>query len=133
VTTSRRLEFPYDDSGALGPPSPRWSGCCSPSCTGTRCSPSTPTPDLGDLKDKLSDDSAPAALVDDLASWLDGHPGATPAELSARLGVGPPRAAGHPDPPAPPPHFTWSNAPLSWREPVRELAARLANNWGTLD
>jgi hypothetical protein len=58
-------------------------------------------PDLGDLKDKLSDKSAPAALVDDLASWLDGRPGATPAELSGRLGVGPPRAAVHPNPPAP--------------------------------
>jgi hypothetical protein len=46
-------------------------------------------PDLGDLGDKLADESAPAAAVDDLAGWLDGHPGATPAELSARLGVGP--------------------------------------------
>jgi MinD-like ATPase involved in chromosome partitioning or flagellar assembly len=45
-------------------------------------------PDLGDLKDKLSD-KGPAALVDDLAEWLDGHPNATPAELWARLGVGP--------------------------------------------
>jgi MinD-like ATPase involved in chromosome partitioning or flagellar assembly len=215
-------------------------------------------PDLGDLKDKLSDESAPAALVDDLASWLNEHPGATPAELSARLGVGPhglrfiptprPPAAtkermiaaadfalyrqliarlrdyagivlvdcgtGLLDPPVraaleaadqivlvtdssattarqvvaaagllPPgtptwlvankmpqkgsmldldqvtaampyingvtvipmpsgghlaenvvtPHFTWSTAPVAWREPVRELAARLANNWGTLD
>jgi MinD-like ATPase involved in chromosome partitioning or flagellar assembly len=31
------------------------------------------------------------------------------------------------------PHFAWSTAPVAWREPVRELAARLANNWCTLD
>lgn len=213
-------------------------------------------PDLGDLRDKLAAESAPATLVDDLARWLDEHPTATPAELSARLGVGPHglRFVPTPRPPAaskermieaadfglyqrliarlrdyegiilvdcgtglldPPvraaleaadqivlvtdssattarqvvaaagllpeatptwlvankmpvrgstldlaqvvadiprlngvtvvpvpggrlaenvvtPGFTWAESPPSWREPIREIAARLANNWGTL-
>jgi MinD-like ATPase involved in chromosome partitioning or flagellar assembly len=35
-------------------------------------------PDLGDLRDRLADESAPAMLVDDLARWLDEHPAADP-------------------------------------------------------
>jgi MinD-like ATPase involved in chromosome partitioning or flagellar assembly len=31
------------------------------------------------------------------------------------------------------PDFTWPGAPAVWQEPIRELAARLANNWPTLD
>lgn len=46
-------------------------------------------PDLGDLRDKLSDGTTPAAYVDDLARWLDEHPGVAPADLAARLGTGP--------------------------------------------
>jgi MinD-like ATPase involved in chromosome partitioning or flagellar assembly len=30
------------------------------------------------------------------------------------------------------PSFDWSSAPEAWREPVREVAARLANNWRSL-
>ena len=43
-------------------------------------------PDFGNLADKMG---TPTAHVDELASWLAEHPGATPAELSARLGRGP--------------------------------------------
>jgi MinD-like ATPase involved in chromosome partitioning or flagellar assembly len=47
-------------------------------------------PDLGDLKDKLGHNgNGAAALVDDLAAWLDEHPSATPADMWSRLGVGP--------------------------------------------
>jgi hypothetical protein len=30
------------------------------------------------------------------------------------------------------PSFSWADAPTTWQEPVRELAARLANNWSQL-
>jgi MinD-like ATPase involved in chromosome partitioning or flagellar assembly len=30
------------------------------------------------------------------------------------------------------PSFTWAEAPAVWQEPIRELAARLANNWAFL-
>jgi MinD-like ATPase involved in chromosome partitioning or flagellar assembly len=46
-------------------------------------------PDLGDLKDKVSDETALATLVDDLAKWLANNPTVTPAELASRLGIGP--------------------------------------------
>lgn len=30
------------------------------------------------------------------------------------------------------PQFDWGNAPAAWQEPLREVGARLANNWRTL-
>lgn len=46
-------------------------------------------PDFGNLKDKLGPPGQPAATTDELFSWLQHTPAATPAELAARLGAGP--------------------------------------------
>ena len=47
-------------------------------------------PDLGDLKDKLGEDGQIGVdLVDELATWLEDHPSAPPAQLWSHLGAGP--------------------------------------------
>lgn len=61
-------------------------------------------PDLGDLRDKLAVETAPAMCVDDLARWLQSNPTATPAQLSAHLGVGPHGLRFVPTPRPPTPH-----------------------------
>ena len=46
-------------------------------------------PDFGNLRDKLASAGHPARTTDELAEWLAARPSATPAELSAQLGLGP--------------------------------------------
>jgi MinD-like ATPase involved in chromosome partitioning or flagellar assembly len=46
-------------------------------------------PDFVNLKDKLGRPADPAIATDELAAWLAGEASVRPAELAARLGVGP--------------------------------------------